>query len=71
MKSTVPVLVPNWMSMTVLVQSSNNIFTITEKSSFSYVNFIIWALPEIIDYMQVIWVVVVQGVIVISQNCLE
>ena len=44
MKSTV--IVPNWMSMTVLVRSSNNIIAIAKKSSFSYKNFIMRALLE-------------------------
>jgi len=45
------------MSITVLVQSSNNIIVIGKKSSFSYKNFIVWALPKTIEFMQVIWVV--------------
>jgi len=55
------------MSVTVLVQSSNKIIEIAKKSSFSYKNYIMWALPEIIDVMQVIWVVIVQDMPVIFQ----
>jgi len=55
------------MLITVLVH--NNIITITKESGFSYKNFIMCELPEIIDFMQVIWVVVVQDMIVIFKNC--
>jgi len=59
------------MSISVLVQSSSYIIAIAKKSSFSYKNFIMSALPEIIDFMQVICMVMVQDMIVIFQNCLD
>jgi len=59
------------MSITVLIHRSNNNNHDLKRKEVSVIRTIIWVLPEIIDFMQVIWVVVAQDMTVIFQNCLE